>query len=276
MTPLGEQELKDNEYVGYFHNQIDWYLINQGIDIFWVNKQMHEHPNIKYRDLIWGELNKRSVETMKDVQNGSYGRYIFCRNVMAKFLMEEKNQLASALKLSAEAIYYQVNSSSYNEYLRLQTDYQRTLELRTGDLFDRESIIKLEPNIHSNFHIDTTIIKDIADKLELSDNQLFQKLINIFGAFHAPKQIISNEDLSGFVVSLINGSEENVENVYSQLHDTIKKEAETQYKQEKKFEQEHGITIAQPSSHNNRKSKGSCITSVVSVLAIIGIIIAFM
>lgn len=273
LTPLGEQELKDNEYVGYFHNQIDWYLINQGIDIFWVNKQMHEHHNIKYRDLIWGELNKRSAETMKDVQNGRYGGYIFYRNIMAKFLMEEKNQLASALKLSAEAIYYQVNSSSYNEYLRLQTDYQRTLELKTGDLFDRESIIRLEPDIYSSFRIDTTIIRDIVDKLELSDNQLFQKLINTFDVFHASKQIISNEDLSGLVVSLINGSEENVENIYKQLHDTIKKEAEIKYKQEKRFEEENSVVNVQLA---NPRPRAAAHTGCVLPVIFVSFLIAFL
>lgn len=232
LTELGIQELKENEYVFYCHNQTDYDLINQGIDVFWINEQMHNHPNVRYRDLIWGELNKNAINSMKKIQLGDYSSYIYSRKIMAKFLMEEKNNFDKALSLFAEAIYYEFNVESYKTYLSLLENYQRHLdyEREYPDFFNRHLS---EPEVKESFYIDLTVIKKISEELELSDNQLFQKLINSFDMFNAPKQIVSDNNLSGLIVSLLNGDTESVDYVYEQIHDVIQNEAEIRYNQTK-------------------------------------------
>lgn len=57
----------------------------------------------------------------------------------------------------------------------------------------------------------------------------------------------------------------------------IKKEAKTQYKQEKKFEQEHGIVSNSQLARSSRATaaRTGCILPVISALVIIGMIVAF-
>ena len=108
LTELGCHELKLNDYVVYFHKTTTPFpgLIN----VWWLNEKLYDYPNIKYRDLIWGELNQLSIDASERAAKwGLYGSYIQCRKAMGVFLIEEGRFYTDAIGLLAEAAYYELN-----------------------------------------------------------------------------------------------------------------------------------------------------------------------
>ena len=96
LTEIGKKELSENYYVVYFHETNHKYY---DLDVFWANRQVFLHPAMRYRDLMWGELNRHTIEAMKKTQHHDFDDYIKNRQIMAEFLIEEKQQLRKALEL---------------------------------------------------------------------------------------------------------------------------------------------------------------------------------
>lgn len=93
LTDLGVQELKDNKYVSDFHKT----KIIHEVDVWWVNQQLHirNYPTSLYRDLIYGELNRKLFETMKAMEEDDSGTYVphvhygHYKKEICEFLIEE-------------------------------------------------------------------------------------------------------------------------------------------------------------------------------------------
>lgn len=73
-----------------------------------MNAIMVDHPNLHYKDVIWGELNRISMEHM---QNQNYGLYRNARFSMFRFLKEE-GRLLPALSMLCEVISYDLTQDS--------------------------------------------------------------------------------------------------------------------------------------------------------------------
>lgn len=100
VTELGEEELKENEYVTYFGGS-DKY----GLTVWDMNKMLQNYPNKLYRDKVWGELNRQLMENTGSRQ---FGLYRNTKYDMYKFLLEE-NRYDDAFFHLAEAFFYDMN-----------------------------------------------------------------------------------------------------------------------------------------------------------------------
>lgn len=214
LTDLGRQELSENEYVPYFHKQKSRY----GVDVFWMNQQIHTYPDRNFRDLIWGELNRQTQEAMKELSAGNAYPYIWNRRQMCDFLLDENRNFEHALNLIAEADYYEVNVKLPNTYRVI--------------FFENDRMIT------SIYHIATESYKKIKAELNLSDDDFFQKLTGFFSRFHTENPIISDSDLAGLIVSEINEDTVTTEIVYRQmetkLREISRKNQAYQYKNQEK------------------------------------------
>ena len=103
LTDSGEKEILRNPYVLYIH-QHEWV----GISMKKMNALMAKNQNMKYRDVIWGEMNRSSLE---HIQQHEYGLYRNTRFSMSRFLKEE-GRLLPALSMLCEVIYFDLNMDS--------------------------------------------------------------------------------------------------------------------------------------------------------------------
>lgn len=100
LTELGQQELKENEYVPYLHR-------HHYMSVWEMNIMLHTNnpSHLRYRDIIWRELNKQSGEHF---QNFDFGLYRNTRLSMHDFLVEEK-KFKTALHLLCEVISFDLS-----------------------------------------------------------------------------------------------------------------------------------------------------------------------
>lgn len=197
LTDLAVQELKENKYITYFHKA----KIRYGVDVWWINQQLHirNYPKSLYRDLIFGELNRKLNETMKNMQEDNDGTYVphvyygcYTKEI-AEFLMEE-NRFNDAFRLLAESVYYTI-SSNLIPYIHMGTKYisERILSI---ELFQR-----------------------IKSELGLSNDEMFQKIVAFYNNFNfpAPFALLSNHDAAGLILALMNDEDKIVEKVFKEL-----------------------------------------------------------
>ncbi|MCD7887054.1 MAG: SAP domain-containing protein [Clostridiales bacterium] len=100
LTPLGEQELAENEYVPYMHAHR-----HTEVSVYDLNVLIHKNPSVPFRKLLWDEYTRLCLEHFHAGENGS-GRNIML--AMARFLKEER-QLEGALELFAQIVYIDLN-----------------------------------------------------------------------------------------------------------------------------------------------------------------------
>lgn len=172
LTELGKAEIKRNEYVLYMHRHK-----NLGISMVDMCILVNKHPEIGYRDILWGQLNKMSNEYMA---NGGIGLYRNTRYAMYGFLLEEK-QYGNAFSHLAETFFYDMN----------------------GDISP-----VIAPALIKNF-------RDIERKLDYSDEQMIGILQNLFRDMYAPCRRYTNDEVICMIVAYSFGHDEVAEEVFS-------------------------------------------------------------
>ena len=169
LTELGENELKENEYVTYIHSHK-----NIEMTVWDLNKQIHQ-TKLGYRDIIWGNFNKKLTEYNSPNNIGLRRNVVLS---MGDFACEE-NKYQYALQFYAEVCYYDVvYYSGFSGY---------------DDVSDL-----LIPGVLTN-------MKKCKKEAQMSNDDLFKLMINHFSKLmtYERKVDISNQDLSGLIVSKI-------------------------------------------------------------------------
>lgn len=221
LTELGEQELKDNEYVTYFGGSSKY-----GMTVWDMNKVIQNYPSKLYRDRIWGHLNKKINEAMNILQKDGdmysfYLREISVHYEMCKFLIEESRHPADALRLWSRATYYDLLVRATSAF-----KMTRNIEKTIGDNLSREfrEILNLPFKVKD--------IKTLKEKIGLDDQQLFEDLISYFsecqpvdyrhmGMRNITRLDLEYEDIAGLVVAEVNGNEEIANTVYKNIERQI-------------------------------------------------------
>ncbi len=196
LTELGEKELKQNEYVLYFHN----IKFKYAMSVWWMNQQLHKYPKKSFRDIMWGEFNNRVVEAMKRIEVGDWSSYIRTKSQMCDFLFEE-NKYETALALLTEATYLDINV-----YLK---SYFKNREFNEYSRSTENNIFNIQ-----RFEV-------IKTKTDCSDNDFFKKLNSFFGRYYIKESIISGADLSGIILLLINKEYDKTEYIFNQLKNDL-------------------------------------------------------
>ena len=197
LTEKGEAELSDNDYVIYCHrNEIDEREIS---------KIMHSE-NLPYRDAIWGYYNKRAME---QGARADFVSYCSTKLSMAEFLIEEKNY-TQAFPILCEIACYKLNNV-------------RNIEMLTNDKW---LIDVLKKNFHkscfpygpySDAHLFDYILKPIKDlqwKLDVSDFDYKNMILDEFKRNHLPFYIFHDEEMADIVLWEIQGDTESLARIY--------------------------------------------------------------
>lgn len=172
LTDAGNKELQVNQYVPYMHSH-KYYDISMTRMCLLVNK----HPDMSYRDLIWGEFNRLSGEY---IQKGNIGLYRNVRYNMFQFLMEEK-RYSSAFESLAMAFFYDLNG-------------------------DASPFIA--PALINNF-------RDLERKLDYTDKQTIDILSRIFSGIYTPKRNYTNDEVIRIIVAYCSGNDEIAERIFN-------------------------------------------------------------
>ena len=212
LTDLGKAELEANSYVPLYHSKHTLY----GTDVWWMNKQLHSHPKSNYRDLLWGDLNKKAMKAMNEMQKGDFIPYVFNLKDRADFLINENRELNTALNLMTEHAFYAVNCNSVSEYAHKYEIYELNKDNNT-------MFINNPPNAEQCVIIDIYLFKKIKEKLSLDDESLFSDILSYLSTMPQNLSIIKNEDIAGLIVSLVNGDDESAQAVYHKLDKILKR-----------------------------------------------------
>ncbi|MBQ9467499.1 MAG: SAP domain-containing protein [Clostridia bacterium] len=109
VTEKGKALLEENKYISFFMEKHSYSLENVGLDIESYSKLFSGNPNGRVRDVIWGELNRRSIDYYsKGMATGEFGDYCELLRTMALFL-EEESRHKDALGMYMRYIHYRAN-----------------------------------------------------------------------------------------------------------------------------------------------------------------------
>ena len=185
VTEKGKSEQLQNKYLDYIFEHHRYSLGEVGVDAVQLNKMVHDYPNKRYRDIIWGNLNKKIIDG--SVQN--YGNLSQLRRTMAYFVEEEK-KYASALDLCLCSIYYQINHHAF---------YSASIQY--------ESNKQLNETIESTYRNDGALAPFQINDLNrmIGENQFdieqFRNFMNESFSRIDDKGPISDEDFAEFIVN---------------------------------------------------------------------------
>ncbi len=195
ITKQGRELLDQNKYVEYYANHHPYSLDNADIDINKLHELVQSNPGRRYRDLIWGEYNRKSMEVFaKATETGYFNPYCRVLRDMSYFLGEEgryKEALAGYLKF----IYYKVNYYAGMEGLR-EYSYSKKVNEAAEHMF-----ILADP-----YEISQSNINGWSSNCGFDEKQLRSFMIEQFDRF--PEGLISSKDLADYVFAGMKEDEE--------------------------------------------------------------------
>lgn len=178
LTELGKQALEEEGYVPYIHRHA-----LEDLDIWSLNRIIHEPPYMPYRDKIWGYLNKRSMEHFAA---RNFGLYRNCRYHMSTFLMEE-NKIKDAPGMLSEVVFYDLSGLGNN----YDPQY---LDIFAKHFFPyKDSTVTMAPGI-------TSAVIHCQKELNLSDEELKTAMLDRMNRLSAPLHLFTPEECVDIVL----------------------------------------------------------------------------
>lgn len=173
LTPLGKSEIEKNEYVLYFHrnNVLDITMEDMSILV-------NRNPSINWKDLLWGEMNRRC---MQYIANYQFGRYRNCIYQMYLFVKYEKRN-NEALGCLASVFWLDLNG---------------------------EGSPVIAPKVAKEIQYITRI-------LDYSGEQMFSAVLARMSRLSAPCRIFTPGEAARMFVDIGFGNQESVDRLYYQ------------------------------------------------------------
>lgn len=126
LTSKGIEAIKANPYIQYFLEKHSYDIAEVGVNIWTINNAIIEAPKMKYRDIIYGQLNSVvnemciQIGTNSEVGTGISHRYCECYRIMSLFIEEEGRSYVDVLNLYSWYLFERINVygglSLLNEY----------------------------------------------------------------------------------------------------------------------------------------------------------------
>lgn len=196
LTPLGEQELKFNEYVVYMHK----HSFSLGISVWELNKLLHNNPNMNYKDAVWRELNRRHIITAKNIADNSLDSRadgIGALLTMFDFLAEE-NRYEQALIWLSQAVFYSINNHNAVSY----KNYSFVSNKKTSYY----EFLRFSPYYSKKFIA-------INQNLNLQYPDLRQKILDNIKALPIRYQVLTAQQTADFIIAEISGDTRTAQNI---------------------------------------------------------------
>lgn len=174
LSALGLKEVEENPHVVYMHRNGSRFDVSMDELCTLVNK----NPSINWRDLLWGELNRKSLMYMNNKQ---YGYYRNVKSSMCRMLEEEKKH-EDALDILSEVFFYDLNS--------------------TG---------RVLPNIVPPGQIQ--LGKSIIKNIDISPENLYTKTLSVYRNLFSPYKNFRADEAAFMFVCYMFGKDEDAEKI---------------------------------------------------------------
>jgi len=210
LTNKGQEELLNNEYVIYLHR-------HQHMSVWEMNKRLFSNNSsgIGYRDILWGEFNRRSGEQFK---NSDFGLYRNTRLSMSDFLREEK-KYKKALCLLIEVASFDLSGlgngdkPSLREYMPLDSMVRHKMV----NLYSEDIVEIIEyPGI-------IKIFAELKELLAMTDSDYANFLYNEFAQIDIHERVFTATECANIILSQLGIEERAIKNSYIVAEERIRK-----------------------------------------------------
>ena len=202
-TELGNEELRENEYISYIHrNKI------MDLNIWRLNQLMNEEPRKSYRDKIWIHLN---MSAFKYFGENRFEEYSACRFAMAKFAAEEK-KYKQALYLMSEVIFLDLNGVKFFN----KKNYPETELLLENFLPYETSLLKIPRRV-------LKITKEYIRLSKLQIEEIKEIILDAMGKSFVSIKIFSPEECRDILFMEIDEEYRELDLIYEKAYEKLKR-----------------------------------------------------
>lgn len=202
LTPKGEQELRENQYVSYLHRHR--YMT------VWEMNQRIAQTHYPYRDILWGFFNEQSGIHFR---NFDFGLYRNTRLNMYQFLMEE-NKPKTAFHMLCEVLSFDLSGLGNGEEILFeweQTDPKQFLsiyESRVAHFFPyEETSLIIPPGISGWF-------SEMQSVLGMDDIEYREALLRELREVHPPRRVFTDEECADIIIADIHDDTDTLTAIY--------------------------------------------------------------
>lgn len=195
LTDLGVYELENNQELIYIHNKP-----MNNIDIWVVNKWMHDNPGISVKEVIDEKLTN---ELKQALDNKDYVTYLNSVYGTIRFHMDN-GQFEDALREIAHQIYFDVNA----------------VRISQNDYFFKYSMKYVFPYASAVYKISQeskTILANIKHSLNLDNNKLSEIISNSIEDVELSFELFNKKECSIIAICEMKNETEKIEQIYLEV-----------------------------------------------------------
>ena len=204
LTPKGEQELNENQYVPYLHK-------NPYMSVWDMNRRIAEtHHN--YRDILWGYFNEQSLTHFK---NCDFGLYRNTRLDMYQFLMEE-NKFNTAFSMLCEILSFDLSGLQNGDCFLFNLEdsnpklYVEIYKSNLEYFFPyKETILTVPPAVAAWF-------EEMQITLGLDNKNYKEAIIKKLSNIHPPRRIFTDEECADILMASIRNDTTTLTKIYKE------------------------------------------------------------
>ena len=196
VTEKGKATLEENRYIGFYTEKHPYNLNDIGLDINSFSKLFAGNPNGSVRDIIWGELNRRSIDYYKQAMTKREFRdYCNLLRTMALFL-EEESRHKDALAAYMRYIHYRANFDAAIIALHWYS-FEKNINEAADTLFTYARILPFIANE----------IQEMSSECDLDSKQLYSFMTEMLTK-EKDTGVFSPKELADFVMYGLNGDQD--------------------------------------------------------------------
>lgn len=213
LTEKGKAELdsKENEYIMYLHRKQKY------MSVYEMNYFLHnENPShLRYRDIIWRELNKASGEHF---QAFDFGAYRCTRRDMYEFSMEE-GSYKNALHFLCEVISFDLSGlgNKTNPISLDDMDFIRQVDMESRFVNIKISLDNGHPVRFSRE------LQNLKDSLEMAGDQFIDIVREYMAEIRIHERVFTHEECANFALASIGLEEQKIDDVLAVAEERLKK-----------------------------------------------------
>ena len=203
LTPKGEQELKENQYVSYLHR-------NRYMSVWEMNQRIAQ-THYPYRDILWGYFNEQAGVHF---QNFDFGLYRNIRLNMYQFLMEE-NKPKTAFHMLCEVLSFDLSGLGNNEKSLFEWErndpkyYLMIYKSRAEHFFPYENTTLIIPPAVSAW------FAEMQTTFGLDDKSYRNAILKELQETHPPRRIFTDEECADIIIADIHSDTDTLSAIYS-------------------------------------------------------------
>ncbi len=179
VTELGQQEIRENEYVKYIHSRK-----HSEVSVWDVNILLHKNPNADWRESMWSEYEKLLQKYAAEEQDGLY------RNVKLQmyYYLKDRLEYEKAYSYLAQVMFLDMNQK---ELARFWPDV-------------------VAPKLIKDFSI-------LNKRFGFDETTMIIKLRDVFSTLQEPRRNFSDEETASIIAAYAFGHSESAQPLFDRI-----------------------------------------------------------